>query len=305
VYTIIEKLTRHSFNRKAILLLSRILPERFFIVGLHIISKLLFYFYPNLRKTIMQNMESTLGNIDKRTLNQNCKNYFTHFMFTLFEILTAKNILSQSLTNRFVTQDEHYLEQVLKEGKGAILFVPHIGNFFYYYLYLSKKYNCLTVATASHAELSPLYLLFKELGCKGLDYDQTPPLTLFRTLQNHLDENGVIFLFGDFCRPQFPLSKMFDRLIRCPNGSAMLALNKRIPIIPFYGFRVDQFTHQLVFDKPQYLHEFFHPSERQAATNYLNLFLEKYITAVPEQWLYWFDIHQKWQELEPPIKKTS
>jgi KDO2-lipid IV(A) lauroyltransferase len=108
----------------------------------------------------------------------------------------------------------------------------------------------MTVVTAQSKELRPIYMRFQKWGCMGLDYDATPPLGLMRTLRNHLLQNGVVFLLGDFFRPQFPQATMFQRITRSPGGAAALALELQVPVIPFFGHRTRGFRHRLVFHQP-------------------------------------------------------
>jgi lauroyl/myristoyl acyltransferase len=90
-----------------------------------------------------------------------------------------------------------------------------------------------------------------------LDYDETSPLQMIRTLRNHLEQNGVIFILGDFWRKQFPITELFGKATRGPQGAAALALDQQTPVIPFSGFRTHGFTHHLVFGKPIHLNEIF------------------------------------------------
>lgn len=249
-----------------------------------------------LRKQVKQNMDELLINKSQEQILCFSRNYFYNLLMILYEILIESYALARIKEIKFRTEGETHLREVLNLGRGAIIFAPHTGNFFYYYWYLSKNYPCLTVVTAGSAELRPLYRIFQRFGCQGLDYDSTPPLKLLRTLRLHLKENGVVFLLGDFWRPAFPLSTMFGRSTRCPGGTAALALGNQVPVIPFYGCREQTFKHRLVFGQPIFLHEEFKPHQRAEATKRLILFLEQVVTEWPEQWFYWFNVNERWEK---------
>ncbi|MNY55115.1 Bacterial lipid A biosynthesis acyltransferase [compost metagenome] len=105
-------------------------------------------------------------------------------------------------------------------------------------------------------------------------------------------------MLGDFWRPSFPLSKLFGRVTRTPEGTAMLALELQIPIVPFYGFRTFGFQHQLVVGEPLSVHAHENSGVRAARmeTNLvLNSFVEQVIREQPASWFYWFNVHERWE----------
>lgn len=253
----------------------------------------------SLRERIEHNIRDVLGTEDRQYTRRLGKAYFVNLVVTLYEILIGVHRLPElrargRLASRFEAEGERRLEDALRQGRGAIVYTPHVGNFFYAYWYLTQKYDCLAVATAQSPELRPIYLKFQAIGCRGLDYDATPPLEMVRTLRKHLAGGGVLFLLGDFYRPSFPRAELFGRPTRSPEGAASLGIEQRTPIVPFYTYRLHKFRHRLVFGTPIALHERFSKHERSAATNELNRFLEFVIRTVPSHWFYWFNAEERW-----------
>ncbi|UFJ41653.1 lipid A biosynthesis acyltransferase [Brevibacillus humidisoli] len=259
----------------------------------------------HLRTKVLDNMGEVLTNRNQLQIGKECRRYFRNFFITVYEVLIDSFRLEQTKRWRFQVSGEANLQEALSAGKGVIVFTPHLGNFFYYYWYLSRRYPCLTVVTAGSPELRPLYLLFQQLGCRGLDYDATPPMQLIRTLRKHLRQNGVVFLLGDFWRPTFPQARLFDRITRSPAGTTALALEQQVPVVPFYGYRRRGFRHQLVFGPAIHLHQTYRPDQRTEATNHLNRFLEDAITTVPGQWLYWFNAEHRWEEVDTAARQAE
>lgn len=248
-----------------------------------------------LRCSIQNNMREILNDDDERNLTRHCRRYFVNLAVTLYEIILGAARLPQVSQQVLHCEKEEHLQQALAQGKGAIVYLPHVGNFFYYYWYLTQKYDCLAVVTASSADIRPLYLQFLKLGCAGLDYDQTPPLELMRQLKAQLSRNGIVFILGDFHRPTFPSATLFGRATRMPAGAAAIAIEQEAPVVPFYGRRVKGFRHVMVFDEPLWLHKSFNRQQRTEAQQQLNLTLERGICAAPEQWFYWFNAHERWE----------
>jgi lauroyl/myristoyl acyltransferase len=247
-------------------------------------------------KDFCRRVERNMGELlpVSASISKRRRHYLFNVCTTLYELLVDSARLTGSQHWRFQAEGEGQLQEALALGRGAILYTPHVGNFFYYYWYLSQKYPCLTVVTAKSAELRPLYLLFQRMGCNGLDYDETPPLALVKTLRRHLAQNGVVLLMGDFWRPEFPPAQLFGRTTRLPQGAAKLALEGKVPVLLFYGYRVSGFRHRLVFAPPLFLAERYGREQAGEAMKPLHRFVELVVRKVPEQWLYWFNVDERW-----------
>jgi lauroyl/myristoyl acyltransferase len=294
VYKLLEVIVGNEKVLKTLGKVFRFLPK-FLIFGIcRFIGLLMYRFGGPLRERIRMNMDQLLQQ-NRHDIQSHVRKYFHNVIITLYEIIFASQTLDSKNRTKFFVKEERYLQEALEKGRGAIVFTPHSGNFFYYYWYLSRKYPCLTVATAGSKELLPLYLIFQRLGCKGLDYDTTPPLFLIRKIQAHLKTNGVVFILGDFWRPTFPNSTFFNRPSRSPNGAAMMGLEHGVPIVPFYGHHKGKFVHQLCFGAPIYLDQEFSRTQRREATDRLNRLLEAMIKDKPDQWFYWFNVDERWE----------
>ncbi|UQZ81647.1 lipid A biosynthesis lauroyl acyltransferase [Paenibacillus konkukensis] len=250
------------------------------------------------------NMEDLLEQPPGSEIKMLRRRFFQNLIITLYEIMLESERLPGSERWRFRAEGEERLEEALLLGRGAIVYTPHCGNFFYYYWYLCQRYSCLTIATGGSAELLPLYEHFARLGCPGLDYDRTPPLALMKKLRAHLASNGVVFILGDFYRPSFPKSRLFGRTTRTPEGAAMLGIDSRTPVIPFYGIRERAFVHRLVFGQPLHLYAAYSRSGRSEAAQLLNGHMEEVIRRHPEQWFYWFNAEERWEEDEMNAKRS-
>lgn len=259
------------------------------------ISRFLYFVSSDLRKLVYNNMKDLLTDVHPRKIRRLVRSYFYQMTSILYEILIESASLEKLGSKRFKVMGEEYVEQALEQGRGVIVFAPHIGNFFYYYWYLTRKFNCLTVATAGSSELRPIYLLFENMGCQGLDYDEIPSVEIVKQLKRHLEKNGVVFLLSDFWRPKFPPARFFGRPTRSPSGAAMLSLEGKVPIIPMLGYRTNCFEHVIQFSPPVSLYEKWSRTERLQATNELNQIMEKGVRLKPSQWFYWFNVHERWE----------
>lgn len=269
---------------------------RVFAILWQSVGHCLYWCMPGVRKRVENNMQSLLPELPATERKSAVKRYFSNLAVALAEIVFDAGSLQHSGLDRFHFHNEHELRRALAEGRGVIVLTPHLGNFFYAYWALSRKYDCVTVATSSDPELQPLYQVFERLGCKGYDYNTVPPLQLIRALRRHLAGNGVIMMMGDFYRPQFPESVWFGRKTRTPQGTVMLALEQRVPVVPMYVTPGVGRMQHLHFMPPIRLYEQFGKGQRTEATYELNQILEKIIKRHPDLWFYWFNVEERFDE---------
>jgi lauroyl/myristoyl acyltransferase len=297
LYEWIGKLTRQKKKFRQLAILLHLFPD-WLLYGLFYTMGNIIYTVAGAqaRSKITLNMSDLLKDLSPQQIRSMVQAYYRFLLITIFEVIFGFWRLPREQGSKLYAEDEHFLQEALAHGKGAIVYAPHIGNFFYYYWYLSQRYKCLTVGTSGTEELKPIYTQYEQMGCQGLDYDETSPLQMIRILRNHLEENGVLFILGDFWRKQFPLTELFGKPTRGPQGAAALALDHQTPIVPFRGFRDRGFTHRLVFEEPIYLHEIFNRNQRKEAALLLNQTMEHSILSHPEQWFYWFNLHERWEE---------
>lgn len=254
-------------------------------------------------KTVQHNIRELLPHVTQRESVRLSRQYMLNVASAVYEILSAPERLrsAEAGMRRFETDGLHHLEEALSGGRGAIVYTPHMGNFFYHYWYLHHRYDCLTVGTGGSSELRPLYDIFRRLGCRGLDYDSVPPLELMRKLRAHLQGGGVLFLLGDFYRPEFPSCTMFGRETRLPGGAAMLALETGAPVVRSVSTRLGV-RHMLRYWEPVDLRERFGCSGAQVraeAGQWLADWLQTAIEEHPEQWFYWFEAHRRFVTRTP------
>lgn len=297
IYEWIGQLTRSGKLERFGALLLRIMPESWIFAMIAALGRLLYGLAFRTRDRITRNMREIMSDTDPERIRNAVRDYFLQLSLALFELLALSGRLQKEGRELIRMDGEEHLQEALKEGRGTILYAPHAGNFFYYYWALSQKYDCLSVVTAASPELRPIYLLFQQLGCKGLDYDETPPMELLRRLRSHLAGGGVVFLLGDFYRPQFPPTRLFGRNTRGPAGAALLALEQRVPVIPCFGYREKGFRHRLELWPPVKLYETYDRKDRSKAMEELNRLMEQQILLRPEQWFYWFQSHERWESV--------
>lgn len=259
------------------------------------------------RQRIIRNMAEMLPGISDRERRRLAARYFVQECLTIYEqaIEYRRGLLGQGTGGAhgrvsFEVEGLEHLDAALARGRGAIVLTPHVGNYFYFYWWLSRRHTCLTVATMGSAEIRQLYLGFEALGLRGFDYDNDPPLTIFRQFRKLLDENGVVFLMGDFARPGFPQGTLLGKPSGFPAGPVALALESGAPIVPLAGKRLSWRRHRMAFMPALDLAARYQPDERSLAIDETARVMETIIRDAPDQWLYWFNIDERWRACTEP-----
>lgn len=255
---------------------------------------------PSAMNRIVDNLGEAFPHLSRRERRRLCRRYVIHECLTIYEhAIEYRRALANDAAGLFRFEGIEHIDEALRAGRGTIVFGPHLGNVFYAYWALCQRYSCLTVVTAGSPQLRPLYAAFDELGCKGLDYDEEPAAALTLRLYAHLAKGGVVYLLGDFWRPTFPALPLFGRPSNAPLGGVALALEKGIPVIPFYTRRESWFRHVVHFDAPLRLRDKHGPGGLMAAAEELTRAMEDAIARTPEQWIYWFNLHERWAAEQP------
>jgi KDO2-lipid IV(A) lauroyltransferase len=250
------------------------------------------------RQTVIRNVGEMLPHLGRAERTRFCRRYIVHECLTVYEqTLEYPRGLAARGGVRFHLDGLPHLDEALGHGRGAIVYTPHVGNYFYSYWRLAQQYPCVTVVTGGSLRdrsLRRLFLGFRRLGLRGWNYDEVPPAALTLKLRQHLKQNGVAFLLGDFSRPNFHPTSLFGKPARIPAGAVALALRLRVPIVPFVGTRESWSDHRLLFKPALHLYERYGADQRDEAMSEVARLIEHLILEAPHQWLYWFNVHERW-----------
>ncbi|MGV3591725.1 MAG: lysophospholipid acyltransferase family protein [Gammaproteobacteria bacterium] len=307
MYAWIGRLTAPGIFARAVRRVLAALPRGVVYPLLTLVGWCIYACATRTRRRIQQNMAILLPETAPRERSRLGRRYVVHECMTIYEqAIEYRHALSTTSRRRARIELDgvEQLDAALRLGRGAILYTPHLGNYFYSYWRLSQQYDATTVVTAGSAELRKLFEEVYALGgMKGYDYDTETPRDLVFKLRAHLKRNGVVFLLSDFSRPEFPPYTLFGKPARLPSGALTLALLQQCPIVPCYGERTGWGKHRLVFLPPLHLHERYDMRHKSEAMQQLAHTMENLIREVPEQWLYWFNVHERWEA--PPAATVA
>lgn len=305
MWTLIGILTKSPTRFNRVTRVALALPQSVAFAIVTAAGWLLFAVARRFRATVARNMKAVLPGVTRSQRRRFCRRYIVHECLTVYEqaIEYRRAFRPGPRQVELAIDGQAHLDAALERGKGVIVYLPHVGNYFYAYWKLAQHYPCLSVVTAGSPELRPLFLGFHDLGLQALDYDAEPPRVLALKLRQHLRRNGLVFLLGDFSRPNFDACQLFGRPSPLPAGAVTLALASGAPIVPLVTWREHWRRHALRLEAPIALHERFTSTQRSEALRELGTVLERLILQRPDQWLYWFNVHERWAA--PPTAAAS
>lgn len=153
--------------------------------------------------------------------------------------LPSMDLASQAEIIDACISGQQYLDAALAEGKGAVLALPHSGNWDMAGMWLVRKHGGLsTVAERLKPEsLYQRFVAYREsLGFEifPLSGGEQPPLD---ALSIRLRENKVVCLLGerDLAKHGVPVT-FFGEPTRMPAGAAKLALDTGAALLPVHGW---------------------------------------------------------------------
>jgi KDO2-lipid IV(A) lauroyltransferase len=194
-------------------------------------------------------------------------------------------------------ENEHYFETALKKGRGAILVLPHLGNWELGGVAVSRHgYPLSSIARPMENRL-----LNRHLDSLRSEQNQIiiAKYNASARMAQELKSNRLLALLVD----QHAGSKglwvdFFGRPASTVKSPAILSLRYRSPIIPLKVVR-DNGRHRVVMTEPIYPDQFRTVEElTQAFTRRIELFVREH----PEQW---FWLHRRWKTPPPCLKSED
>lgn len=195
---------------------------------------------PNqLRRNLARVLGTTPGEVPDELIRDSVRSYARYWR-EAFRLPSMDLAAQAAVIDRCVNGQEH-LEAALASGKGAVLALPHSGNWDMAGMWLVRKHGGLsTVAERLKPEsLYQRFVAYREsLGFEifPLSGGEQPPL---QALSERLHENKVVCLLGerDLAKHGVPVT-FFGEPTRMPAGAAKLAIDTGATLLPVHGYFV-------------------------------------------------------------------
>ena len=272
----------------------RLLPKKLAMLLATIIGKLLFQTLKKRRQIALKNLQIAFGNKLNETERQEiCKASFINLSKTTIEFMRFTKLNPKNIWNDVNVEGVEHLNIALEKGKGAIVFLPHFGN----WELLSLVYGTLIPNRAKaiafplkNTKLNDYIWRIREL----MSLEIIPRKNAIRATLRALKNNDAVGFFADQnAGEQGVFIDFFGRPASTARGPVTIALKTDAPILFSLDIRQPNDQHQVHISPPIYLEasdNFEHDVEKY--TTILLKELENYIEQYPEQWLW---LHNRWK----------
>jgi KDO2-lipid IV(A) lauroyltransferase len=256
---------------------------------------------PARRDQVRRNLDRIAGApLDPRTRDRAVAQVFDHYARYWHELFRLAAEDPAPLVAGFTCDGLEHIEAAIAAGRGAILALPHLGNWDLAGAWLAGLGYRLT-AVAEPVEPQELFDWFVATRERiGLQVVPLGPDAGPRLLRD-LHDNRVVCLVCDRDLTGDGVSvTFFDEKTRLPGGPAVLALRTGAPLLPVGVYFGPDGTHQARILEPL-------PTEREGrlrddvtrVTQLLADRFEELIRVAPDQWLM---LQPNWPSDAPPTR---
>jgi phosphatidylinositol dimannoside acyltransferase len=222
--------------------LARTLPEK---VGRRVFRRaglLAFELAPGTRAVVARNQAQVLGRGPTDPLVRRAtRDAFASYARYWFDAFRFAVMTPESVAARFEPVDDHHLWHALEGGRGAIVALPHIGNWDAAGPWLRAEHR-LAVAVAERLRPARLYELFVASRTSfGLEVLALGDAGIGHTLASKLEAGYIVALVADRDLTGRGVEvTMFGRTRRMPAGPALLSLTTGAPLLVTPVFQTER-----------------------------------------------------------------
>lgn len=226
-----ETLAFHLYRSAA--WLARTLPETIGRRMFRLAGLLAFELAPHMRSVVARNQAQVLGRAPGdplvRTATRDAFASYARYWFDSFRFAVVS---PERVAARFTTIDAHHLWDALDAGRGAIVALPHIGNWDAAGSWL-RALDRPAVAVAERLRPERLYDLFvANRASFGVEMFGLGDAGIARALASKLEAGYIVALVADRDLTGRGVEvTMFGRARRMPAGPALLSLTTGAPLI--------------------------------------------------------------------------
>ncbi len=263
------------------------------------LGALLYFALKKRRQIALENLQIAFGDemfTDERA--QICRRSFQQIGKTAIEFLRFPQLTFDNIWDEVTVEGKEHLVQALDQGKGAIVFLPHFGN----WELLALVYGALIPDQAKaiafplkNRYLNVLVSQYRErLGLKLIARRRAVRETL-----RALRENFAVGFFADQnAGREGVFVDFFGRPASAVRGPATLALKTGAPLLLSMDIRQPDDRHHVIIT-PAIDLEISGDLEQDVQINTAHILkiLETYIRQYPDQWLW---THNRWKTQPDP-----
>jgi hypothetical protein len=227
-------------------------------------------------------MQSVMPSLSCTLVSAHVRQYFLHLFLWFYEYLLLLARGPRRVFSKISVQGENFLETVLEQGHGAIIYGPGMGNILYYIGFIAQRYPLLVVTS------DQLYIrMIAELGSlPGTDVTISSPDATDCTarMKRHLSANGVVLLLAESDAAVSVKHTVIEEHLLI---DALTFWHGQASIIPFCGYRLDRLSHKVAFGPLMFAKDCEDPLSATLARREAVDLMTALVQYQPHQWPRW------------------
>jgi KDO2-lipid IV(A) lauroyltransferase len=265
-----------------------------------LIGALLYHLFRFRRKIVRGQLDVAFG--DSRSAADIAaieRDIYSSMGMLIIECLGLPRTTAEDVKDLLIVHDQHHIDDALKQGKGVLILLGHIGN--WEITCLGLKCSDLNIHAIGKEMKSPAAEMFRQLirDDNGIPY--IPRRGSARQILKALAANDPVGMMLDqnMTADEGVFVDFFGHPACTMNALAVLARRSGAPVVPAYSYRdPDKRRHHIQFLAPIEL-ESPHENEHDNVVHNTQIFtdcLQEMIEKHPDQWLW---IHKRWRTRRP------
>lgn len=270
-----------------------LLPRTWCLAAGRLLGTVVFWLSRKYRKITLANLKTAFGEeLSLRALKRISRHSFLHFGEVILDIMKIPYLNEQQKNRLFVIEGKDHLHRALLEGKGALLFSGHYGNWEIATHVLSRIGKLSVIARPLDNELleRELFKIRTRLGAAVISkfYATKPILQALRQ-----KEMVAILIDQNVLRSQAIFVDFFGRKAATTPSLAAFYLRTYSPLIPVFCTPISSHRYHLKIEKPLDVRSLGNKDEDLLKiTQICTKIIENQIRKIPD---YWFWFHQRWK----------
>ena len=225
------------------------------------------------------------------------KSLFCKLAQTLLEVMYIPVLTPKTMPNYVTIENRHYLDEVIKDGQGAVLLASHLGNW---------EWMGAAMAMAGFPVASVIKTQPNEQHTRLLnEYREMAGIELFTrgtseviSAARALKAGRLIGLLADQdAGPNGLFVEFLGKMSSTPTGPTIFAKKFKVPVVPIFIVRKPEGGHRIILQPPLYYQDT--GQENDDIYNFtvkITKIIESTIRQYPDEWV-WFQ--KRWNTSAP------
>ncbi len=268
-------------------LIARILPYHLLQRLGKYIGLIVYYIFPVRKKIVKRNLDIAFPGLSNKQRKRMIRKTYINLVVTILEGLKIPYLGDRFFKDMIQAEGFEVLDELKKQGKGAILVGGHLGNWELNAVYIAHLgYPLSVIARPLHNSLTDA-LITKIRHVQGLEI--IPVGIAVKKALKRLRENRFVgFVMDQDARKDGVFIEFFNKPASTAIGPATFAWQTDLPIVFCHAFRAYNGKHHLQVDQPIFMDKSRdRHDEILRVTRLYTKRLEEVIKEHPEQY-FWF-----------------